>query len=63
MPLGDKTGPLGKGPLTGRGLGPCGNGGKNIPISNMNGIPGRGRGGSGRGMGRGQGYGAGRRTR
>ena len=23
MPLRDKTGPMGKGPLTGRGLGPC----------------------------------------
>ena len=26
MPGQDKTGPLGQGPLTGRGLGPCGNG-------------------------------------
>ncbi|MFO7710905.1 MAG: DUF5320 domain-containing protein [Candidatus Woesearchaeota archaeon] len=24
MPAGDRTGPLGDGPLTGRGLGPCG---------------------------------------
>ena len=26
MPLGDRTGPRGEGPLTGRGLGPCGTG-------------------------------------
>lgn len=26
MPAQDKTGPLGEGPLTGRGLGPCGRG-------------------------------------
>jgi hypothetical protein len=26
MPGGDRTGPLGEGPLTGRGLGPCGRG-------------------------------------
>lgn len=26
MPGNDKTGPLGRGPLTGRGLGPCGRG-------------------------------------
>ena len=26
MPGGDGTGPLGEGPLTGRGLGPCGRG-------------------------------------
>lgn len=26
MPVKDKTGPLGKGPLTGRGFGPCGSG-------------------------------------
>lgn len=26
MPGGDGTGPLGQGPLTGRGLGPCGRG-------------------------------------
>lgn len=26
MPQQDKTGPLGQGPLTGRGLGPCGTG-------------------------------------
>lgn len=43
MPLRDKTGPLGKGPLTGRGMGPCGTG-TGRPIG-----PGRG---LGRGMGR-----------
>jgi len=26
MPGGDRTGPLGRGPLTGKGLGPCGRG-------------------------------------
>jgi len=26
MPKRDKTGPLGQGPITGRGLGPCGSG-------------------------------------
>ena len=26
MPQGDRTGPLGEGPLTGRGFGPCGRG-------------------------------------
>ncbi len=26
MPGGDRTGPVGRGPLTGRGLGPCGGG-------------------------------------
>jgi len=26
MPRGDRTGPMGYGPLTGRGLGPCGGG-------------------------------------
>ena len=26
MPRGDRTGPLGQGPATGRGLGPCGRG-------------------------------------
>lgn len=40
MPFKDKTGPLGEGPMTGRGMGPCGGG------------FGRGR-GHGRGFGRG----------
>lgn len=31
MPRMDGTGPLGQGPLTGRGLGPCGNSGVRIP--------------------------------
>ncbi len=26
MPFGDRTGPVGEGPMTGRGLGPCGRG-------------------------------------
>lgn len=47
MPGFDGTGPMGRGPLTGRGLGPCGRG------------FGRGfRGGFGRGFGRRFGYGA-----
>lgn len=50
MPMGDKTGPTGKGPLTGRGMGPCGSG-RNVPICDVNGIPRRGRGGGGRGRG------------
>jgi len=55
MPFGDGTGPLGQGPMTGRGLGYCAG----------NGTPGRfyGRGfgrGWGRGMGRGFGRGMGR---
>jgi len=40
MPAQDRTGPQGQGPLTGRGLGPCGRG-----LAR----------GFGRGMGRGQG--------
>ncbi|MBN2052796.1 DUF5320 domain-containing protein [Candidatus Woesearchaeota archaeon] len=47
MPGGDGTGPLGQGPATGRGLGPCGRG------------LARGRGfgrGQGRGFGRGFGF-------
>ena len=41
MPAMDRTGPLGQGPLTGRGLGPCGAGFRR---------------GFGRGMGRGFGF-------
>ncbi len=51
MPRGDGTGPQGKGPRTGRGLGKCG--GKEKPTFGT--PPGRGRGlgpGLGRGMGR-----------
>lgn len=47
MPRFDGTGPQGQGPMTGRGMGPCGQGGR--PVG-----PGMGR-GAGRGMG--QGYG------
>jgi len=50
MPRGDKTGPAGQGPMTGRGMGYCG--GYNTP-GFMN--PGFGRGG-GRGLGRGFGW-------
>ena len=52
MPRMDGTGPMGLGPMTGRGLGPCGNGGRN-------GFAGRGFGGGrGRGFGMGLGLGA-----
>ncbi|MBN1694449.1 DUF5320 domain-containing protein [candidate division WOR-3 bacterium] len=61
MPLGDRTGPLGMGPMTGRGAGYCA--GYGVP-GYMNPIPGRGffdrgrgRGWFGRGMGRGWGRG------
>jgi len=49
MPNGDQTGPNGRGPMTGRGLGPCGNG-------QVVGC------GLGRGIGRGAGQGFGRRA-
>ena len=50
MPGQDGTGPLGEGPMTGRGLGPCGRG------------LARGRGfGRGRGLGLGRGFGFGLR--
>jgi len=42
MPQGDQTGPAGQGPMTGRGLGPCGAGMRR---------------GFGRGFGRGMGFG------
>ncbi len=48
----DGMGPMGLGPMTGRGLGPCGNGGRN-------GFAGRG---YGRGYGRGLGMGLGARN-
>ena len=62
MPAGDKTGPTGAGPMTGRGMGYCA--GYNIP-GYANPMPGRrlwGRGGFGFGFGRGfgRGYGYGR---
>jgi len=47
MPGQDRTGPSGQGPLTGRGLGPCGAGGRGIGF----------RRGFGRGFGRGRGFG------
>ncbi len=31
MPRGDRTGPAGQGPMTGRGMGRCGNGGNSTP--------------------------------
>ncbi len=60
MPRGDRTGPDGYGPTTGRGLGFCT--GHNAPGFTYP-APGRGIGmgrGFGRGMGRGFGFGAGR---
>jgi len=56
MPFGDRTGPQGLGPRTGRGAGYCG--GFSEP-GYMNPVPGRGFGGFGRGRG-GQGFGRGR---
>ena len=56
MPAGDETGPMGMGPMTGRGAGYCG--GSAVP-GFMNPMPGRGRGmgfGWGRGRGRGRGW-------
>ncbi|MGQ9635654.1 MAG: DUF5320 domain-containing protein, partial [Bryobacteraceae bacterium] len=50
MPFGDRTGPLGQGPRTGRGAGLCG--GSAAP-GNMNPTRGRGFGGRGGGGGRG----------
>ncbi|MCU0608858.1 MAG: DUF5320 domain-containing protein [Chitinispirillaceae bacterium] len=47
MPRGNKTGPLGRGPMTGRGFGTCGG----------NSAQGRGQGGRGLGLGRGAGRG------
>jgi len=52
MPLGDRTGPAGLGPMTGRGVGYCA--GYSVP-GYMNRVPGRG-GGFGRGWGRGFGW-------
>ncbi len=63
MPRGDRTGPQGQGPKTGRGLGPCGSGANeiSIPTENvgffrrMGRRLGLGRFRRGLGMGRGQG--------
>ena len=59
MPGGDRTGPIGAGPMTGRGVGYC----AGYPVPGYaNPIGGRGCFGRGRGFGRGQGgFGRGRR--
>ena len=62
MPRGDRTGPMGWGPMTGRGAGYCA--GYSVP-GYLNPIPGRGwfgvgRGGFPRGGGRGRAFGGGR---
>jgi len=49
MPAGDQTGPLGRGPMTGRGAGFCVGAGSGVGF-------GSGRGGRGRGFGRGYGF-------
>ncbi len=54
MPRGDRTGPAGMGPMTGRGAGFCA--GYNVP-GFMNSGGGCGYWGRGRGMGRGRGFG------
>ncbi len=57
MPGGDRTGPLGLGPMTGRAAGYC----AGYPVPGyMNPIPGRGRGGFGFGRGGAGGRGRGR---
>jgi hypothetical protein len=64
MPRGDGTGPMGWGPMTGRGMGYCAGfnaPGYMIPGPGMGYGRGRGRGrGFGRGMGYGRGFGYGR---
>ena len=59
MPGGDRTGPMGMGPMTGRAAGYC----TGYSVSGYaNPVPGRGRGfgrGLGRGLGRGRGWGRG----
>jgi len=56
MPGGDRTGPNGLGPMTGRGAGYC----AGYPVPGyMNPVPGRGGFGYGRGFGRGRGRGRG----
>jgi hypothetical protein len=61
MPQGDRTGPQGQGPKTGRGMGKCGpKGGTPTPQEQGGSGTGRGQGrGSGRGAGRGSGRGGG----
>ena len=56
MPAGDRTGPMGEGPVTGRGLGYCR--GNDYP-GNRSSLWNSGR-GFGRGLGRGPGFGGGR---
>ncbi len=57
MPRGDRTGPMGMGPMSGRGLGYCAGYGTPGYVQGWGGF-GRGRGrGFGRGMGRGWGFG------
>ena len=59
MPGGDRTGPRGEGPLTGRGMGNCVN---NVNVQNGTGLGPCGNGmprGMGRGLGRGMGRGRG----
>jgi hypothetical protein len=57
MPFGDRTGPQGLGPMTGRGAGYCG--GYPLP-GYASPAPGRGLGRGGRGQGWGRGFGRGR---
>ena len=58
MPFGDGTGPLGQGPMTGRGLGYCGGYGAPGRFQGWGRGMGRGfRRGFGRGFGRGYGFG------
>jgi len=57
MPFGDRTGPQGLGPMTGRGAGYCG--GYHLP-GYASPAPGRGLGRGGRGQGWGRGFGRGR---
>ncbi|MBT3294629.1 MAG: DUF5320 domain-containing protein [Verrucomicrobia bacterium] len=58
MPRGDKTGPMGQGPMTGGGFGSCAQEGGQLPAGNRPRLGrGRGRGGRGRGgRGRGRGF-------
>ncbi len=59
MPRGDRTGPDGQGPRTGRGQGKCGKGTQNPSQGGQRGMgSGRG-GGSSRGQGQGRGSGGG----
>lgn len=63
MPGGDRTGPSGQGPMTGRGLGLCGGAPAAGFMTPGWGAAGRGLAGRGRGGGRGQGGGRGWRRR